>query len=74
MTAERHTLHDLVEELPDDQVAPALADLRRRLPQPTPKRSWPPKFFGGGIDKDNRTDLSENVDDHLSQGFGQPRS
>lgn len=73
MTADRHELYDLVEELPDDQVAAAIADLRRRLPKPASERPWPPKFLGSGVDKEGRTDLSENVDEYLAKGFGRPR-
>ncbi|MDF1489617.1 hypothetical protein [Tessaracoccus caeni] len=33
----------------------------------------PPKFFGGGVDKEGRIDVSERVDDYLAHGFGSPR-
>jgi len=33
MTGERHELHELVDELPEDQVGAALTDLLRRLPR-----------------------------------------
>ena len=74
MTVDRHALYDLVDELPDDQVPLAIADLRRRIPKAVEELNWPPKFFGAGLDKDGRTDLSERVDDYLAQGFGSPRS
>jgi hypothetical protein len=74
MTADRHELYDLVEELPDDQVAPAIADLRRRLARPEVERPWPPKFFGAGAAKDGRTDIASNIDAYLAEGFGQTRS
>lgn len=45
MTAERHELHELVDELPEDQIAAALADVRRRLPRNNGK-AWSPEFFG----------------------------
>ena len=35
MTADRHELHELVDALPDDQVARVLADVRRRVPAST---------------------------------------
>lgn len=44
-TAERHELHELVGELPEDQVTVALADLRRRLP-PSGDKARAPEFFG----------------------------
>ncbi len=73
MTADRSELHDLVDELPDDEVAPVMADVRRRLAAVRDMRSWPPAFFGMGIDRDGRTDLSESVDEILAEGFGGAR-
>ena len=74
MTADRHELHDLVDELPDDQVALAIADVRRRLAKPPGERPWPPKFFGAGVAKGGRTDIATNIDKYLAEGFGQSRS
>lgn len=74
MTAERHELHELVDALPDDQVARVLADVRRRVPAKSGERPWPPAFFGMGVDKDGRTDLSVSVDEILAGGFGASRS
>lgn len=51
MTVDRHALHELVDELPDDQVAIVLADVRRHMPQVKSERPWPPAFFGMGVDK-----------------------
>ena len=71
MTADRHELYDLVEELPDDQVAAAITDLRRRVAKPKPKGSWPPEFFGIIDGGDLPTNLARNVDDFLTaSGFG----
>ena len=74
VSADRHELHDLIDELPDDQVALALADVRRRLSKVPAGRSWPPKFFGAGVARDGRTDIAGNIDKYLSEGFGSPRS
>lgn len=74
MSADRHELHDLIDELPDDQVALALADVRRRLSKKPAGGSWPPKFFGAGVARDGRTDIAGNIDKYLSEGFGSPRS
>lgn len=74
MSAKRDELRDLVDELPEDQVALAIADVRRRLPKPETDRSWPPDFFGAGVAKDGRTDIARNVDKYLAEGFGQSRS
>ena len=74
MTADRHELHELVDALPDDQVARVLADVRRRVPASPGERPWTPAFFGMGVDKDGRTDLSVSVDEILAGGFGATRS
>jgi len=67
MSAEREELRRLVEELPDDQVPSALADVRRRVVRPEPG-SWPPPWFGVAVGR--RTDTSERVDELLAEGFG----
>lgn len=74
MSVDRHELHDLVDELPDDQVPLVLADVRRRLPRVRPTGSWPPKFFGGGVAQGGRTDIATNIDDYLADGFGKSQS
>jgi len=73
MTVDRHELHELVDELPEDQVALVIADVRSRLPLAKEERTWPPAFFGMGVAKDGRTDISRNVDEVLTEGFGAPR-
>ncbi len=70
MTAERHELHELVDELPEDQVASVLADMRRRRPQNEGK-TWSPEFFGIVDGADIPADLATNTDDYLAaSGFG----
>jgi hypothetical protein len=73
MTADRHELHDLVDELPEDELALVIADVRRRLPQAKQDRPWPPRFFGIGESKDGRTDNARRVDEALAEGFGARR-
>lgn len=59
-----------MDELPEDQVAAALADVRRRLPRQT-KKDWAPEFFGIIDGADVPADLSTNVDNDLAtSGFG----
>lgn len=60
--------------LPDGQMALMLAGLRSRLRVQVAERLWSPAFFGMGVEKDGRTDLSEHVDEVLAGGFGAPRS
>lgn len=70
MAAERHELHELVDELPEDQVAVVLADLRRRLPRSEAK-TWSPEFFGIVDGADIPADLATNTDHYLAaSGFG----
>lgn len=70
MTAERHELHELVDELPEAQVAAALADIRRRLSR-NHDRAWSPEFFGIVDGADLPADLATNTDDYLAaSGFG----
>lgn len=71
MAADRHELHDLVDELPDDQVELAIADVRRRLPKPTADRTWPPEFFGIIDGAEVHGNVARDADDFLaSTGFG----
>jgi len=71
MTADRHELHDLVDELPDDQVALAIADVRRRLLRPKSESDWPPEFFGIIDGTEVPTNVARDADDFLAAyGFG----
>jgi hypothetical protein len=71
MTVDRHELHDLIDELPEDQAALVMADVRRRLAKPKPEGTWPPEFFGIIDGGEVPTDLARNVDDFLAaSGFG----
>lgn len=75
MSVDRDELHELVNSLPDDQVASAADELRRRLPKPASDRPWPPAWFGMIDDDDVPEDLARNVDKHLAtEGFGSYRS
>lgn len=65
MTAERHELHELVDELPDDQIAVVLADVRRRLPRGE-EIAWAPEFFGILKGEGLPADLATNVDNYLA--------
>ena len=71
MTADRHELHDLVDELPDDQVVLAIADVRRRLSKPKSEGTWPPEFFGVIDGAEVPSNLARDVDGFLAaSGFG----
>lgn len=70
MTVDRVELHQLVDELPDDQVSSLLVEARRRANKRR-QGTWPPAFFGFGPAVDGRTDTSERIDEILAEGFGQ---
>jgi hypothetical protein len=71
MTADRHELHDLVDELPDDQVELAIADVRRRLAKPKSTGSWPPELFGVIDGTEVPTNVARDADEFLAPtGFG----
>ena len=67
MSDDREELHELIEQLPDEEIADVLADARRRL-RPAPAASWPPAWFGSFAD--SKTDLGSNHEDLLAEGFG----
>lgn len=65
MTAAREELHKLIDALPDDQVAAATVDVRRRAAH------WPPEFFGIIDGADTPNDVASNTDHYLAAyGFG----
>jgi hypothetical protein len=66
MTAARDELRRLVEELPDEQVPAALAEVRRLSVAPT-AGTWPPAFFGSFS---AAPDTSARIDEILAEGFG----
>ncbi|MQA09556.1 MAG: hypothetical protein GEU98_13590 [Pseudonocardiaceae bacterium] len=67
MSAERDELMRLVQELPDDQVPQALADVRRRL-RPVSERPWPPEWFGSA--EGDGTAIGARSEELLHDGFG----
>ncbi|HEY5857833.1 MAG TPA: hypothetical protein VIW24_28300 [Aldersonia sp.] len=69
MSAERDELRDLVEQLPDEELPRALAELRRRFAAVSERR-WPPAFFGAARASD--PDVSVRSEEILDDGFGRP--
>lgn len=67
MSAERDELLRLVEELPDEQVPQALAEVRRHL-RPVRNRPWPPAWFGS-VEGDG-TPIGARSEELLREGFG----
>lgn len=67
MTAARDELRRLVEQLPDEQIPAALAEVQR-LAASAETAQWPPPWFGAVTSK--RSDTSERVDELLADGFG----
>lgn len=58
MSVDRNELHELIDKLPEDQVASAADDLRR-LPKPELSRDWPPEFFN--IIDGSETSIKEEI-------------
>jgi hypothetical protein len=67
MTAARDKLRRLVEQLPEEQVPAALAEVQR-LASGADTPAWPPWF---GAVTSTRSDTSTRVDELLAEGFGQ---
>lgn len=70
MSIDRHELHELVDQLPDDQVGPVVDAVRGRLARLNPSRTSEPFAWVGAGVANGRTDVSANVDAHLA-GFGE---
>lgn len=70
MSTSREELHDLIDGLPDDQVAVVLADVKRRAAPRQRRTTEPPAWFG--MIENGPTDASspEAIDAVLAQGFG----
>lgn len=67
MSAERDELLRLVQDLPEDQVPQALADIRRHV-RPVSERPWPPAFFA--IAPGDGKSIADEADELLREGFG----
>jgi hypothetical protein len=66
VSAEREELARLVEELPDDEVPGALAEVREHL-RPVKEGSWPPAWFG--IAPGDGTPVGRRSEELLAEGF-----
>lgn len=66
MSTAREELHQLVDELPDEQVPDTLSLLRARRDRG--ERSWPPRWFGAA--EGRRTDTAERAKEILRTEFG----
>ncbi len=70
MSIDRTELHELIDALPDDEVASLLADARRRAHQPPRKLHEPFAWVAMGPSRHDRTDDARRVDEILAEGFG----
>lgn len=70
MTADRSELYELVGELPDDQVASAMSDLRQRVRGARPTGPGTFDWIGMAAANNGQTDNAEQVDELLAGGFG----
>ncbi len=66
VSTQRDQLHRLIDELPEEQVADALALLRARRSRG--RRGWPPRWFGAV--QAGRSDTAQRAEEILRDGFG----
>lgn len=66
MSTAREELHQLVDELPDEQVPDTLSLLRARRDRG--EHSWPPRWFGAA--EGRRTDTAERAKEILRTELG----
>jgi hypothetical protein len=66
VSTQRDELHQLIDELPEEQVADALAMLRARKSRG--RRDWPPRWFGAV--QAGRSDTAQRAEEILRDGFG----
>ncbi|MFT4217559.1 MAG: hypothetical protein QM619_10315 [Micropruina sp.] len=65
-------MHELVDRLPDNELAGMLAVARRRLVAVSVGAGWRPEFFGIIDGSEVPADVADNVDVYLAaDGFGQ---
>lgn len=69
MSIARDDLHHLIDELPDDQLDIALAELRR-FARPATRGPKAFAWIASGPANNGRTDNAERVDELLAEGFG----
>ena len=67
MSAARDELMGLVQQIPEEQVPYALAEVRRHL-LPAHHRDWPPAQFA--IAEGDGTDVGAHSEEILREGFG----
>lgn len=68
MSSQRDELARLAQEIPDEEVPQALAEMRRHL-QPIAERPWPPAWFG--IASGDGPAVGARSEELLAEGFGQ---
>jgi hypothetical protein len=68
MSTEREELAHLVEELPDEELPAALAEVRQHL-RPLKGREWSPAWFG--IAPGDGTPVGRRTEELLAEGFGE---
>jgi len=70
MSASRDRLHELVDELPEQQIDAVIAEMRQRLRPPRLVGADPFAWIGAGPANNNRTDNALRVDELLAGRFG----
>jgi hypothetical protein len=68
MSTPREELHELVEQLPDEQVSAVLSDVKARLVPVRQERSWPPAWFA--VAEGSSPDISARTEEILGEELG----
>ena len=71
MDAGRDELHQLIDQLPDHELASLLALARGAQGHGRRTGSWPAAFFAFGPANDGWRDTSDRLDEALAEGFAQ---
>ncbi len=66
VSIDRGGLRELIEQLPDYEVASAADGPHRRIAGPKAAGTWPPDFFGILDGDEVPPDLADDVDRHLA--------
>lgn len=70
MSVDRRELYELIDQLPEDQVAPVADELRRRTRQRSARTTEPFDWIGMIADGPSDASSPERIDEVLASGFG----
>jgi hypothetical protein len=70
MNASRAVLHELVDELPEQQLTEIIAEMQERIRPPRLVGAKPFAWMGAGPANNGRTDNALRIKELLAEGFG----